>query len=308
MNLTVAVITARAHPMLDRLADGLISMAAPADQVEILIVDFHERSPAALGVPELVSADGHATIRCRVVPPKPNPWQGPHRVTKRDLHAIANARNTAIVYARHDYLAFLDDRVTLGAGWLDEIRHGEATRCSAIAGAIYKTRDGGGIEDDHRRKDRPGAKAKGRTIFGASGGYLFGGNFSLPLEWLLAVNGHEEATDPIGCQDFVLGHMLVASGRRVDYVPSANVYLERSPRSAASPTGIEAEHPFPRLRGDRSMLSVLREKYGPNRRTVGTPDLTALRSLVQAGEPMPVPDRSAWPERFWLDGTRLEDM
>ncbi len=164
--------TARAEPRLDWTIDGLEAQAIPGDEIQLIVIDALNRAPETIGyrtigaITDLVSTA-----------PKPSPWQGPQRIARRDFWAASSARNTGIVLAGSDYIAFLDDRCRLGPRWLAEIRKGAGARASVLCGA-YDKLDGSTLIPDHRMKFRP----KGQR--GCSGGWLYGGNFALPISWL----------------------------------------------------------------------------------------------------------------------------
>ncbi len=281
MQLTVAIITARAEPRLDWLVRDLEDQARPVDAIELVIIDSMDRSADVL-VPGL--ARRASAIRdVAISPPKPNPWQGAHRVTSRDLHGIANARNTALCLASHDYIAFLDDRVRLGRRWLDVVREGERTRFAAICGPCDRDELGTGRAFDDRR-DRA---VRMRTH--CSGDWFYGGNFALPLEWALEINGCEEGTDPVGRQDRVMGCMLVNRGRRIDYIPAMSVLLDRKLKRQGDAGG--TYHPFTRANrggpppGDKR--SAIMRRFARLDRTELTPDLRELRAAIARGEAFP---------------------
>lgn len=288
-------ITARAEPHYDWLLRDLAGQALDGDHVELIIVDFFARDAAALGIDNGMLERAHVR-RCLVVPPKPNIWQGPHRIASRDLHAIANARNTAIVMAECDYLVFLDDRVNLGPRWLAAVRAGERARDAAIAGPYdkrVKVGDEIHLSIDHRRERKPDG------MINCGGGWLYGGNFALPLSWILDVNGCEEMCDPVGCEDYIMGQMVENRGHRIDFIASMAVEQDRTGDA----------HPFPRI--DKGISpndkSHAINKFGRRERAYGTPDLAALREHIRAGGSFPIPDPNA-EHRDWYDGQLVREM
>ena len=94
MNLSIAYITGRADPHLEWVLQALARQRKPGDVIELIVVDALEHSPEALVKdPSLVAL---AVQDLRVVAPKPNIWQGRHRVTAQDWWAKSSASNTAI--------------------------------------------------------------------------------------------------------------------------------------------------------------------------------------------------------------------
>ncbi len=144
MKMTVVYITGRKEPCLDWVVEDLDRQLGDKDEVQLVVVDALARSQAALGIGGKTRLQGIV-----VTPPKPNVWQGRHRVTSVDWWANSNARNTGIVLCKTDYVAFLDDRCRLGPQWLEAVRTAEHKRSSVIVGAYQKHEDGR-VVLDHR--------------------------------------------------------------------------------------------------------------------------------------------------------------
>lgn len=286
LKITIAFITAREAPQLDWLVAALEQQAHKRDELELIVVDAFGRPASAIGYRPTAAVKKLIETR-----PKPNVWQGPHRITAHDFFANANARNTAIILCSNDYICFVDDRCKPDARWLAQIRRGEKKRESVICGPYDKQEDWG-IIVDHRRHEAP----KGRK--GCSGGWCYGGNHALPLAWALEVNGFEEGCDPVGLEDCVFGHMLENTGRRIDFVAGMSVQQDRRGMFV---------HPlaFPRHdKGDapNDKSHALRARFFGRKRTEFTPDLTQLREQVAAGQPLPFPDPTVCD---WFDGAPL---
>lgn len=288
MQLTIATITARDEPHYEWLIDELAAQAESDDEIEVVVIDFHAREPSEL-------MPGAACVpsirRVMVHPPKPTPWQGAHRVTSRDLHAIANARNTALCLATFGYIAFLDDRVHIGKKWLDTVRRAEHERASAICGPCDRM-VGMDIEIDSRSAISP------RGEVGCDGAWLYGGNFALPLAWALEVNGCEEGTDPTGGQDCVMGLMLANHGHRIDFDMAMGVVIDRR---------LETKHPFQRIDEDGPRGRTIVERFAGLLRTEMTPNLDELRTRIMLGERFPPHDRLAT-DLDWFSGEPIGKM
>jgi hypothetical protein len=304
MNLTIAFITAREEPHLDWLIETLEPQMRSDDQISLIIVDALGRTTAGL---DLDAPNALASIH--VVMPKPNVWQGPHRIAPRDYFANANARNTAIIHCQSAYIAFLDDRVRLGNTWLGVVREA-AKRSAIVCGPYDKIEDGPVDTNNVSRAVAPGVTRRSidsrseRAPHGLArcpGGWLFGGNFAAPLISLMVVNGCEEGCDPTGQEDCVLGLMLANTGRQIDFRADMAVLQDR--------TGDVHVPAFPRLdKGisprDRSHATI--DRFGKLTRTELTPELYVLRELVREQKPLPVPD-PACDHRDWYDNMPIKE-
>jgi len=303
MLLSVIVITARAQPQIETLMRAIDAQAVSGDVIELVLVDFLGRSFTDLDLDNTWLAQRTARPAhigsVKLCKPKPTPYQGEHRVTSRDLHAIANARNTGFIVSSMPYLAFLDDRVTLGARWLETIREyakrGDDDR--AIAGPCDRHEFGARVRDDRRLRS-PNGRGD------CPGDWLYGGNFALPRALYELVNGCEEGTDPCGRQDRVLGMMLRNNGVRIDFLTSMGVVFDRD--TANKP------HPFPRLRPGvppADKARAILKRYGGRMRTdpATTPDLKAMRRIILAGGKFPSHAFTA-DSRDWFDNTRFGDL
>jgi len=303
MRLTIAMITARAEPHVDWLVHDLTAQQRAGDRIRLLVVDALGRSILDLAGDALHTQSGIA--EGRAVLPKPNVWQGKHRIAPRDFFANANARNTALCYCQDDYIAFLDDRVHIGPTWLETVRTACRDRTSVICGPYDKIEDGPIDTNNVSRHVTPGtrrsldsrAEIKPGGMSDAPGGWLFGGNFAGPLEWFLDVNGNEEGCDPTGQEDCILGLMLGNRGKRIAFLPRMAALQDR--------TGDVHVPAFPRLdKGksphDRSHATITR--FGTRSHTEFTPDLRAIRARVLAEDPdpWPIPDRDG-DHRDWYD-------
>jgi len=294
MKLTIAFITGRSSPRLDWMLSSLAVQWMPGDEISVLAVDSHGRTPAQLGVRRY----GNWLPDVRVVVPKPTPWQGAHRVTSRDWWAKSSAMNTALVLCDTDYIAFVDDCCRLGPQWLETVRRGERQRSAVLAGT-YDKLERGVITQDHRRELAP----NGRENCG--GGWLYGCTFALPLEWALEANGAEEGCDGMGTEDYILGFMIENNGHQIDFVPSLAVTQERAEVSVAGAPSIALRRTDKGISpNDKSHEALAR--FGKGKRTEFSPDLRQLRADRAAGRlvwPMPDPQM-----RDWYDGQLVREM
>ena len=286
MKITVAFITGREAPQLDWLIAGLEQQAKRRDEIELIVVDAYCRPASGIGLRPIPAITKVIETR-----PKPSVWQGPHRLTAHDFFANANARNTAIALCGTDYICFVDDRCRVDDGWLAQIRRAARKQEAVVCGPYDKHEDWG-LSVDHRRQEAPKGKKR------CTGGWCYGGNLALPLEWALDVNGFEEGCDPVGLEDCVFGHMLENAGRRIDFVVGMSIQQDRK-GGFVHPLG------FPRQDKGQSpndKSHAIRARFFGRNRTEFTPDLRALRAQLGQGLSFPVPPHDMID---WYDGTSI---
>lgn len=330
MKLSICFMTGRLDPHLDWVLDALAAQKKPDDQIEIIAIDALANARRLLGEREHQILDRTTGIRVSSMLPKPNIWQGPHRVTDRDWWATSNARNTFLCLARFDYVAFLDDRARLGPRWLDAVRSYEqayrkgrqadprstaAGQCAedrrdAVCVGSYDKLEGDPAAPVRSQDHRRGLKPNGQT--GCTGGWLYGCTFALPLSWAIDVNGFEEGCDGLTGEDYIFGLMLQNTGRRLDFVPALYVEQDRTRgnESAKGDKGFTG-HTYGYACKDKGISPndkshAALARFGKRTRTEITPNLADLRARMQSGDRWPIPDpRIDW--RDWYDGELVRD-
>ena len=308
MRLTIGYITGRWDPHLEWFIEGIAPQLG-GDTIDLIVVDalYRRRAeraaidiehPIAHVYPDTRMAWKHVDLT--IVPPKPTIWQGEHRVTKQDWWAMSSARNTVFALADTEWVACVDDRCKPAPGWLDAVRRAQEGGYVVCGG--YEKRHGMGADTtgaigtrvavDNRFEHHPTGLAN------ASGGYLYGCTFALPLEWALAVNGFEEGCDGQSAEDYIFGMNLVNAGYRLDYDPKMWVIQDRSPGQE----NIYRREDKGVSPNDKSHAALAR--FGGRKRTEFTPDLTALRAhLRQTRE---YPELPAGPHLDWYDGEPID--
>jgi GT2 family glycosyltransferase len=217
--VSIVYITHRPNPVFAWFVDSLAAQAEPDAALEVIFVDGLHDSGRSSALEELVAG----RFGFRHVPAKPNPWNGPHRLTRAQYSAPASARNTGIVYASKPYVVFVDDLCVLAEGWWRQVK--EAARERLVVGGAYQKRhemvvrggkllssrlEPGGLDCRWERGDDDACVAIG-------GGELFGAGIGAPRDLLVALNGFDELCDPIGGEDYHLGLRIEWAGVPVHY-------------------------------------------------------------------------------------------
>lgn len=302
-HLTVAYLTSRREPMVEWFFDSLgKEMRDTDDLVGVLVVAVHTEAVRR-----------QTSLRC--VTPKPTVWQGPHRLTKVDYFAAANARNTALCLAPDGWIAMVDDLSVLMPGWLAAVRR--AMMGNYLVYGSYKkvkrlvVEDGvavsweetpGGIDSRWPR----GSSDDAIPIAGAGGTY--GCSFAAPVEALLSINGFDERCDCVGLgsEDDMAGLMLQKQGYDLRY-DRRMLTLESEERHHWEPPMkrvIETGH----ADKDASWALLNSVKGGDGRshnEHLGPGGIRALRLKVLAGEPFPLP---TGPLLNWYTGVPVSSL
>jgi N-terminal domain of galactosyltransferase len=332
--LTVAFLTFRQSPRFEwfqwSLERELRSMP-DFDRKALQVVVVDGRYPRRRFPPRL-------SLPFEQLAPKPTVWQGPHRLTTQDYFCAANSRNTAFARARHGHVVFVDDLSVLLPGWLKAHVHA-ATHDYVLCGITNKCKDIMVAPDGTIVSSTPfppgvdsrlGNFPEGDGIFPCSGGWLYGGTFSVPLEAALRVNGQDEVYDGIGGEDYDFGTRLERAGMKV-FISRSCGTLEDEDAHHAEASTVRLDKPWPptERRAGRSLSpagwsmpaepdNVSDGPYSSNYLfhrsqresarvwTLGNAfNLRDLRADVLAGKPFPIP---TGPTQHWVDGQPLAEM
>lgn len=299
--LTIAYMTSRLDPKIEWFFQSLAKQSGQQPD-RIVVVDYHKDN-RPLSFP--------SGIQIVHVPPKPNVWQGPYRLTQQDYFAAANARNTAICHAPDGTIAFVDDLSVLMPGWLECVNQSE--RENYIALGAYKKMKNMVVQDGivtSYEDFPPGVDSRLHQVSqdqtSCAGSWLFGCSFACPVEALLDVNGLDENCDStgLGSEDYCLG---IRIGK-------LNKYSFRYDRRMMTWESEEHHHiGTPMLRRDKgvspndkshAMLNAaMGSAQAPN--FFGEGGIRALRQRILAGEPFPI---QQIPQHDWFDSQPLSEL
>lgn len=300
-HLTICYYTSRKHPRLDWFFDSLKSppqtVSLSGCPLRIVVVDFWKYYRDEL-FRELLAQNNALHVL-----PKPNVWQGEHRIPKEQWWAIANARNTGLCYAPDGWISWVDDRSVLIPTWFQALR--EAMKGGyAVAGAYEKRKgmvvEGGIIRDMGELMGADPRHGRGQRPVPAPGSWWFGGTSALPVAWALAVNGVDETCDGLGLEDNLFGAMLANNRFPIKYDPRMKVIEDRTPE--------QSEQIFRRTDkgvSPKDKSHALVDKLQGLKRAVHEWDITDVRRRVLAGEPFPIP---TGPTHDWWDGQPLSEF
>lgn len=304
--MNIAYMTSRREPCIRWFFDSLHrELNGDYTTMNIIVVDLYADEP---GRRDSFKAVSHAPLTH--VAPKPNVWQGPHRLTKRDWFAAANARNTALCYCDATWIAYVDDLSVLMPGWWNSVQQA-MDGGYVVFGAYEKVRqlqveNGVVTHAEHTNAGRDTRKPPGaKGAIGADGGWLYGCSLAAPVHSLLHINGWCEDCDGMGTEDYVTGLVLQRALNPQFRYDTRMVTWESE----------EGHHTEPSLRrtdkgvspADKSHAILSRAISGPETfdNHMGPEGLAGLRKRILSGEPFPIPTE---PTRDWYDGQLIAEM
>lgn len=154
------------------------------------------------------------------IPPLPNVYEGPFRLTKESWFAASVSRNTGFVVAKYPQVIFIDDLTVLGPQWLNQALH-SAHHGYTVSGMYKKVKKL--VVDDGvpTSFEEFAGGVDSRWGYGSDGGIvdwsgsIYGCSFGVPLESALAIDGFEMACCGSGNEDSDFSIRLRRSGEKV---------------------------------------------------------------------------------------------
>lgn len=261
----------------------------------------------------------HSNGVVKRVSPKPNVWNGPHRLTKQDWFAAANQRNTALCLAPDGWIAYVDDLSVLLPGWLSRVRKAMAENY-IVCGSYKKVKElvveNGEVKSfkeypagvDNRLKHV-------NDVVPCGGNWMYGCSLAAPVDALLDINGFGEICDGLGFEDCCTGIVMKNAGYEMRYDPQMMTYESEELHHVEPPFRKEDWHfedGKPVVGGNggtdksHSALNIARQstrfEYDVGG---GFKDLRELRAHVLAGGEFPI---RKTPEHCWYTKIPLKDL
>lgn len=317
--LTICYVSSRRDNRIEWFFDSLAKQVVL--QAHLIVIDRFAEEPGrkdeifnkfatAFTVPLYVEHEEKGNVPAKFfthAEPKPTVWQGPHRLTKEDWFATANARNTALCLCRTSHIAFVDDLSVLMPGWWTSAQ--EAVAGNYIGCGAYKkvknlvVKDGepiGYVETSEGIDDR--LRRVSEDVSPCTGGWLYGCSCVFPVEDLLEVGGWPEICDSLGSEDCCLGIALANAGKRLKF-DRRMLTLESDELHFVEPPMKRTDKGVSPNDKSHAVLEIAKQStYFPNYYEGG---IRALRDYVLAGNPCPI---TQIPTCDWYDNQPISEM
>lgn len=216
MAITIAYFTCRREPKIEWFFRSLNrELNGKWNFVNILIIDYwYQYDPEERYADFKKYWDGLAPKESiKHISPKPCPLQGKYKVTKNEYFAASNARNTAFLNCKTDYIVCIDDLTVIKEGWLNAVMWAMKNNF-VIYGSYAKVKnlicheDGSYSYNEFpqgldSRFNNPHISNDFATR--VAGSWLFGCSFGMPLEVALVADGFDETCDGQGAEDYDFG-------------------------------------------------------------------------------------------------------
>lgn len=303
-HLTICYQTCRADPKIEWFFDSLkreiSSLGESSPIITVVVVSFF-----VLDYPWL--QPGMFLHDLKVVPPKPNVWQGPHRLTRQNYFAAANSRNTGLCLAPDGWIAYVDDLSVLIPGWLKCVS--EAMQGDYIMLGAYKKVKKLVVEDGVAKSwEEFPEGVDTRWSHGANepvpapASFLFGCSFASTVEALLTVGGHPEYVDSLGGEDYCLGIALENNGFKLKYDRRALTLESYEHHYDGKQFKRTDKGVSPHDKSHAALRQAENSRYFENYYSGG---IRALRQHVLNGGQFPT---DKVPQHDWFDGQLISEM
>lgn len=204
--------------VVDRLLWALPPLGGQATESHVAFASpFYHDPERRLHLEEIVAG----RFNYLHIPPLPNVYQGPFRLTARDWFFAGISRDTGIIATRHPYVMFCDDLALPMPSWLAQVRH--ALEHRYLLAGMYAKKKNVVVEKGvlvSAEEFPPGVDS--RMASGSDGGIVpwtgagvYGCSFGVPLENLLAVDGCGLEVAAQGADDTCIGIRLERTGLKV---------------------------------------------------------------------------------------------
>lgn len=311
-------ITNKFEWFIDSLARQLNGRQVP---IQIVYVDFWKSQHPLFEITE-------PDFEIKHVEPIPSLVQGEHRITSKNYFSASNARNTGLVYAKYNYVMYVDDLSVLMPTWLDAVI--EAAQGQYILEGAYRKDNQMVVEEgllvssvvsseDSRWHRCGGGKQQGYDS------WLYGCSVGVPLQTALEMNGWDLLGDTIGYEDSNFGIRAAKYGAQFIYDKRALTvesdelhFVEGNYFCREDPVATEEEY-----MSALNSFGVYRSVYNGQKRDMSHAMLDivyardhraahnyfSLRDLreIASHRPITIEDMK-YPKIHWFTGLKLTDL
>ncbi len=280
--------------------------------IRVIVVSLYGATPdiqSAIGIPATIPIKDGESLDAfiKVVKPKPNVWNGEHRLTSQDWFAASSQRNTALCLCATTHLAYVDDLSILMPDWLACVQ--EAMTNNYIVLGTYEKRKKMVVENGALLSSEPGGtdsrmtNIKENVPVNVEGGWLYGCSLAGPVESFLSVNGWPEFVDGLSSEDYCMGLALYNHGHKLMFDPRMKTIESEEDHFIETPMRRCDKGVSPRDKSHAALNIAKQSKFFPN--YFGPEGIRGLREKVLNGEPFPI---MKVPEHDWFDGQPIKDM
>lgn len=303
MAITLCYLTSRSDSKVQWWWDSLLLHLKPEDEIHIIFVDYYanEKPYCADGAPPQIKSFRH-------VEPKPNVWQGKHRLTKENWFAAANARNTGLCLCETDWIAYCDDLSVLAPTWLDAVRRAQQGNYIAL-GAYKKVRklvveQGRIVSCEEFSSGLDSRLRHVGDVVSCGGDWMYGCSVAGPVEAFLAVNGWPEACDGLSFEDVCMGICIGNTNRFSFRYDKAMLTLESEEDHYTEKPFIRSDFGVSPKDKSHAALNIAKQsRWFPN--YFGEGGIRGLRERIIKGEPFPIVQV---PQHEWFTGKLLAEL